>query len=137
MSKTKTGRASEEWGWCKWAVLLLGLLFVVLAVDCAYGAERYVWKSAKTWEPGDRVLNLPLALGFLPDAISVTTDTGDDFWMDIVTRGEAASDTVAGSGDAEVRYEGSGEMIPAEAVFLVRSAVSATDSVVVRGYKWQ
>lgn len=129
----------ERWGWQKWAAVFVALLAVVLVVDCAFAAGRYVWKDTVVWGPGDRVLDLVssgshTAVGFFPDQVGFTTDTGSDFWCDIVTRSEAASDTT--SGDTEVRYLGSGEMVPAQAVFLVRSAVGAADTVYVRCYQW-
>jgi hypothetical protein len=116
-----------------WLLLVLGVL---LSATLASAEGRYVWKETAVWQPGDLVLDLTVAVGFLPTQIVVTTDSGDDFWMDIVTRGEAASDTVAGASDTEVRYIGTGEAIPALAVFLVRDASAAADTVLVRCYDW-
>ena len=135
MSETK------RWPWWAFVAVVAGLVLLLCVARTACAAGRYVWSETVVWEPGDRVLDLVTggshtAVGFFPDQVGFTTDTGSDFWCDIVTRSEAASDTTAGSGDVEVRYLGSGEMVPAQAVFLVRSAVSATDTVFVRCYRW-
>ena len=135
MSETK------RWPWWAFVAVVAGLVLLLCVARTASAAGRYVWAETAVWAPGDRVLDLVTgsshtSVGFFPDGISVSTDTGDDFWMDVVTRSEAASDTTAGNGDVEVRYLGSGEMVPCQPVFLVRSAVSATDTVFVRCYRW-
>lgn len=125
------------------AVFVLGLLSCLVAGVASADGGRYVLIETVRWIPGDRVKDLTVALDaldvsgtrLLPDKIVCSTAGGGDFWMDIVHRGEAASDTVAGSGDVQVRVSGAGEGFSIQPVFLVSDALA--DTVYVRCYEWR